>query len=279
MLGSFLRDRREAVTPAEVGLPAGDRRRTPGLRRAELAMLAGISVEYLTRLEQGRDRNPSTQVLVAVADALGLSADDRSQLRWVAKTAAGDTFCPTAQPPAREVRPTVAILLERLEPAAAVVLNRLGDVLASTEGYRRLVEPIGVFDRDAPNLLWFVFGDTRARTAYPDWDAVADDLVGWLKSGAGMADSHVAQLADDLAFAAGAAFADRWHTPGGTARSAGQARLVHPDAGSLQLAYESLDLADDDQRLLVYVGADDATEGALDRLCGLRPGSLRAVAG
>ncbi|CAN5779939.1 hypothetical protein BH23ACT8_BH23ACT8_07940 [soil metagenome] len=125
-LGAFLRTRREAITPAEVGLPKSARRRTPGLRRAELATLAGVSVEYLTRLEQGRDRHPSAQVLVALADALRLSPDEGILPRRAAKAAAGD-ICPGAEPPARSVRPTVRALLDRLtEVARCCCVTRLG---------------------------------------------------------------------------------------------------------------------------------------------------------
>src|SRR5215470_5991856 len=112
-LGAFLRARREAVPPAAVGLPHGTRRRTPGLRRAELATISGISVDYLTRLEQGRDRNPSPQVLGALADALRLSMAERIHLRNLAKAASGaDTLCPGRLPPERDVRPTMRALLE-----------------------------------------------------------------------------------------------------------------------------------------------------------------------
>src|ERR1700754_869172 len=110
-LGAFLRAHREAVSPAAVGLPNGTRRRTPGLRRAELATLAGVSVDYLTRLEQGRDRSPSAQVLAALAETLGLSRDERIHLHRLAKTAATTTGgCVGATRP-RTVRPTVRALL------------------------------------------------------------------------------------------------------------------------------------------------------------------------
>ncbi len=121
-LGTFLRSRREAITPAEVGLPVGTRRRTPGLRRAELATLGGISVDYLIRLEQGRDTHPSAQVLAALADALRLSDDDLSYLRRLAAVTQGTELCPQAMAAARTVRPTVRAMLEHLEPAPAFVL-------------------------------------------------------------------------------------------------------------------------------------------------------------
>jgi transcriptional regulator with XRE-family HTH domain len=278
-LGAFLRARREAVAPAEVGLPAGARRRTPGLRRAELATLAGISVEYLTRLEQGRDRHPSAQVVAAIADALRLPGDDRMQLHYLAKASAG-IVCPAAEPPAASVRPTVQALLGQLEPAAAVVVNRLGDVLAFTNGYQRLAGPVGLLDAPAPNLIRFTFADARARLAYPDWDRVADEHVARLKAEFRRNDPHIAELANELAVLAGAPFTDRLNAPPVPPKRAGVERLAHPEAGQLRLAYEILELPDpDEQRLIVHLPADDPTSAALDQLAARQPGTLRVVAG
>ena len=277
-LGLFLRLRREAVGPADVGLPTGPRRRTPGLRRSELATLAGVSVEYLSRLEQGRDRRPSAQVLAAVADALGLTAGERVHLHRLAKGAEGGFTCRGGALPAHTVRPTVRRLLDGLEPAPAVLLNRLSDILAWTEGYERLARPVGLLDGGPPNLARFVLTDARARTVYPDWEHAADQQVAALKQGPYRADRHVAALADELTVTAGAAFTSRVATLPGLPRPNGVTRLVHPEAGELRLAYETLDLpADDDQRLVVHLAADDATAGALDRLTGRRPGGLHAV--
>ncbi|MFF3439808.1 helix-turn-helix domain-containing protein [Streptosporangium sp. NPDC002721] len=277
-LGMFLRIRREAVTPAEVGLPTGPRRRTPGLRRAELATLAGVSVEYLTRLEQGRDRHPSAPVLSALASALRLTTSERVHLHRLAKSADGAFTCMGAATPAREVRPTVRALLDRLEPAPALLLNRLSEILAWTAGYERLARPIGLLDGDPPNLARFVFTDSRARTVYPDWDHVADEQVAALKQGPFRADWHIATMADELAVTAGVAFTRRVDTLPGLPKAGGVTRLVHPDAGELCLAYETLELpADDDQRLIVHLPADSATSAALDRLAGRHPGALRAV--
>ncbi|MCZ4123604.1 helix-turn-helix domain-containing protein [Streptomyces sp. H39-S7] len=279
-LGLFLRVRREGLAPGEVGLPTGTRRRTPGLRRSELAMLAGVSVEYVTRLEQGRDRRPSPQVLSALADALRLTANERIHLHRLTKGAAPGFSCLAGAPPARTVRASVLALLDRLEPVPALLLNRLSDVLAWTSGYERLAGPLGLLEGTPPNLTRFVFSDDRARTVYPDWDLVADQRVAALKQGPFRADPHVAALADELTVTAGTAFAGRVERLPGLPRSNGVERLAHPGAGELRLAYETLDLtADDDQRLVVHLPADDATSAALDRLTGRRPGALRAVSG
>jgi transcriptional regulator with XRE-family HTH domain len=281
-LGIFLRTRRQAVTPAEVGLPSGARRRTAGLRRAELATLAGISVEYLARLEQGRDRHPSAQVLAAVADALRMSFDERLHLRRLAKATGGADrlLCPAAQPPTRSVRPTVRALLDRLEPGPALVVNRLSEVLAFTTGFARLAGPIGLLEAQPPSLVRFVFTDARARAAYPEWDRIADEQVATLKIESSRGDPHIAELADELIVTAGTEFTDRLKAAPSLPERAGVQRLVHPAVGELRLAYEILQLPDaDDQRLVVYLPADDATSTALDHLTRRRPAALRAVTG
>jgi transcriptional regulator with XRE-family HTH domain len=280
-LGAFLRTRREALTPAEVGLPTGTRRRTPGLRRAELATLAGISVDYLVRLEQGRDRHPSGQVLGALADALRLSADERFHLRLLTKVSAGDghLLCP-ASGPAQSVRPAVQALLDQLEPAPALVANRLNDVLAYTTGYARLARPVGILEAQRPNLSRFVFTDSRARAVYPDWDRVADEQVANLRLEFHRADPYLAAFVDELAMTAGASFSERVAAPSTPPTRTGVERFRHPDQGELLLTYEILTLADaDDQRLVVYLPADDATSAALDQLTGRQPGALRVVSG
>ena len=279
-LGTFLRARREAITPAEVGLPTGPRRRTPGLRRSELATLAGISVEYLTRLEQGRDRNPSPQVLGVLADALQLPMAERILLRRLTKEAGADAvFCSSAVEPTHTVRPSVRALLDRLEPTPAVLINWIGDILAHTAGYRRLAGPLGVLDGQQPNILRYVFTDERARAAYTDWGRVADEQVAHLRHEASLHDPHVAAVADELTVTAGAVFADRLAGVPVMPRRAGTELVVHPEAGPLRLAYETLALPDDGHRLVVHLPADDATASALDRLNGRQPGALRAVSG
>ncbi|MGW4364450.1 helix-turn-helix domain-containing protein [Nocardia takedensis] len=280
-LGLFLRTRREAVTPARVGLPSGPRRRTPGLRRAELATLAGVSVEYIIRLEQGRDRHPSPSVLSAIADALLLAPSERIHLFRLTKAGDPGFSCLGHARPVRSVRPSVRAVLGHLEPAAAVVVNRLSDVLAYTEGYRRLMVSTGLLDDPSTaNLALFVFGDARAREFYPDWSHVADQQVAALKQGPFRNDPATAALADELEIVAGAEFTRRVATVPSLPAANGVTRVEHAEAGRLRLSYETLDLpADDDQQLVVYLPADEVTAGALGALAGYARVGLHVVSG
>lgn len=274
-LGTLLRAYREALAPEEVGLPRGARRRTPGLRRSELATLAEVSVEYLTRLEQGRDKHPSPEILGALADALRLASDERFLLLRASK---GTNAACSVDPPADSVRPSVRALLDRMEPSPAVLLNRMGDVLATTSAYRRLFEPFGLFDDDHPNLLRFVLTEPRARAAFPDWEHVADRQVAALRMESLPGDPHVAELAEAMSVLAGAEFSDRFAAPLSTRYRTGTERVRHPGAGDIRLDIETLALPDaDGQRLVVHLPADEASSEALDRLAGRRPGALRAI--
>jgi transcriptional regulator with XRE-family HTH domain len=265
-LGDFVRARRDATRPEDVGVVVGPRRRVPGLRRAELADRAGISVEYLVRIEQGSDRNPSASVLHALADALRLDAADRQRLTHL--TAIADD-CQTpdddgrATEPREVVRASVLAVLDRLEPTPAVVVNRLGDVLAVTAGFDRLARPSGILDGDRPNLTRYVFTDPRARRVFPDWDRVADERAAeiWL----GSSGERAVRFSRDLAHVAGGPFTDRLvrHPP----TSAAPLRWVHPEAGELRLERETLELpAADAQQLVVHLPADAATAAALEAL-------------
>jgi transcriptional regulator with XRE-family HTH domain len=265
-LGAFLRARREAISPADVALPPGSRRRTPGLRREELASLAGVSVEYLTRLERGSDRRPSAQVIGALADVLGLSPDERVHVYRMVKVVSGEV-CVQAQPASRTVRPTVLALLDRLEPTPALVVAPHCDVLACTDGFRRLAMPIGLFDATEPNLVRFVFGDARARTAFPDWERVADERAAALRAAADLGDRMAAALADELSITEGSEFARRYTAGGALPAWSGVERWEHPTAGPLHLAFESLPFpGPEEQRLVAYLPADAATSDVLDTL-------------
>ncbi|MGX1811874.1 helix-turn-helix domain-containing protein [Nocardia sp. NPDC055321] len=275
-LGLFLRIRRQGVVPGDVGLPAGPRRRTPGLRRSELAALAGVSVEYISRLEQGRDRHPSSAVLSSIANALNMSASERVHLHRLVKAQTPGFTCTGNPQPARVVRAPMLAILDRLEPAPASVHNRAGEVLACTEGYRRLMGPTGLLDDGLPaSLPRYVFTDARARHIYPDWQHTADQTVAALKFGPFRSDPAVAAIADELADAAGEEFTGRLARVTSLPDATGITRLRHPEAGLLRLAHETLDLpAEDDQRLIVQLPADEPTTTALDELIGRQSDSL-----
>lgn len=278
-LGAFLRSRREALQPEKVGLAAGPRRRTPGLRRAELATLAQVSIEYLTRLEQGRDTRPSPEILAALADALRLDDADREHLRQLASVNHSRPLCPGERPTvSRTVRPTVRALLDTVRDAPAYVVNRLGDVLAWNDPFDRLARPLGLLDGARPNLPWWVFTDERAREAFADWAGMADHQVAELHR-LRQGDQATDDFADRLARTVGAPFADRWRRRPVTAAHHGVRELHHPQAGPLRLAYETLTIGDTgDQWLIAQMPADAATAVRLDELLDRVPGRLRAVA-
>jgi transcriptional regulator with XRE-family HTH domain len=281
-LGSFLRQRREVVSPEEVGLPSGGRRRTPGLRRAELATLAGVSVDYLTRLEQGRDRNPSDQVLTALADTLRLTNEERMLMFKLGTISRSEEACPGVQPPDHDIRPSVRLMLAGLEPHPAVLVDRLGEVLAHTDGWARVFGDIGVLDTPPPNVVRFLFGDPRAHAAYPAWDLVAEAAGAELAADTRSDDPALASLLDavEALDEAGGELLRRRVAGGPTvARRSGVVRLVHPTAGELRLAYESMAVPESEQRLVVHLPHDEATARALDELARERAGGLRAVTG
>ncbi|WHT20662.1 helix-turn-helix transcriptional regulator [Crossiella sp. CA-258035] len=266
-LGDFIRAKRDSVQPESLGLPARGRRRSPGLRRLDLAARAGISVEYLTRIEQGRDTNPSTAVVNALADALSLDPSERNHLRYLAKITRGGCAARIEPvPPPRQVRPSVLATLRLLEPGIAVVTNRLGDLLAWTGGFESVAGAAGVLDAAAPNLTRYVFTDPRARTFFADWADIADqqafDL--WLAPSV----ENLEWLTAELVPVAGPEFARRLKRHVVPPR--GVLRLSHPAGPELRLVRETLELAADAQQLVVFLPADEHTAQAVDQLRGQR---------
>ncbi|MCJ1675873.1 helix-turn-helix transcriptional regulator [Streptomyces sp. APSN-46.1] len=273
-LGDFVRGKRDSVQPESLGLPERGRRRSPGLRRLDLAARAGISVEYLTRIEQGRDRNPSGAVVNALADALSLDASERNHLRYLAKITGGACSGHTRPtPPPRTVRPSVLETLRLLEPGIAMVTNRLGDVLAHTPAYEWVTSGTGLLDADAPNLTRYVFTDTRARTFFADWDDIADERVFDLWHASAIENSE--WLSAELAPVAGPDFTRRMNRH--VVPQRGVLRLNHPSGCELRLNRERLDLSSDAQELAVFLPADEATARAVDRLRHRHHGGLRAI--
>jgi transcriptional regulator with XRE-family HTH domain len=181
-LGEFLRARRARLRPSDVGLPPGaGLRRTPGLRREELAALAGLSIDYYIRLEQGKETNPSTAILDGLARALHLTEEEHEHLYTLASHAARRTW-PSSPHTVREVRAGVRLLLETVRPCPAYVQNRVNDILAANPEGLALFAGIEEWPAHRRNTVRYVFCHPAARTLFPDWEATALATVANLRA-------------------------------------------------------------------------------------------------
>jgi transcriptional regulator with XRE-family HTH domain len=262
-LAGFLRSRRERISPDQVGLPPGGRRRTPGLRREEVAQLAGVGVTWYTWLEQGREINASEQVLESIGRVLMLDAHERSHL-FTLSGAPLPSFDEACQGLPTEV-PT---LLEKLHPYPAAVTNGRFDLLAYNQAYRSLVGDLDALPFDQRNTLWLMLTSPVLRLAMLDWDEAVRRLVGQFR--ANMAD-HVAEppwkcLVNRLE-AASPEFAELWGHHEVVAPENLVKRILHPELGLLRLNYTNLWLAQRMAvRMVTYTPADGATREALARI-------------
>jgi transcriptional regulator with XRE-family HTH domain len=249
-LAAFLRSRRARVQPADAGLEAGPRRRTPGLRRQEVAQLAGMSVDYYIRLEQGRGPRPSRQMLTAISRALSLSDDERAYLHLLAGEPPG-----LPPGPAREVRPSVLRLLERLEDTPALVCDAKYDVLAWNPMAAALLGDFSALPRPERNVAWRFFTDPRARERLDAADAArfARESVADLRAAAARypGDPGVRRLLDRL-LAASSEFRTLWSSHDVAARRSAHKRLRHPTLGWLDLDCDALHDPDDDHWIVLY---------------------------
>jgi transcriptional regulator with XRE-family HTH domain len=251
-LGEFLRSRRGRVRPGDVGLPAGiGRRQTPGLRREELAALAGVSVDYYTRLEQGRDANPGAEVLHALASALRLTDDERAHLHELARHASGRSAA--ARLGTGAPRPGLLHLLDAVRPTPAFVLDQVSNVLAVNPEGARLMP--GVHARC--NLIRYVFTDPAAREVFVSWREMAQDCVAHLRTVAA-ADPDSPALADLVAglSADSAEFAALWRHYDVRVKSGARRTFRRPGSGCFDLVSEIVTAADG-QRLAVFRPAPD----------------------
>lgn len=259
----FLVSRRERISPQDTGLPAyGTTRRVKGLRREEVALLAGISVEYYTRLERGNASGASEDVLDGVARALQLDDAERAHLFHLVRAA--NSTVPSRRRPAQErVRPTVQRILDLITTPAYVRNGRL-DVLAANSLGRALYAP--VFDQDTigvPNIARFLFLSPRASEFFDSWDRIASDAVAILRAEAGR-DPHDRRLTDLIGELSTRSdeFRVRWAAHDVKFHRTGTKTLHHPVAGELHLGYEALDLpGDTGQRVLIYT-AEPASPSA-----------------
>ncbi|MER5528859.1 helix-turn-helix transcriptional regulator [Streptomyces sp. NPDC002677] len=271
-LGDFLRSRRARIRPEEVGLPSHGRRRVPGLRREEVAQLAGVSVDYYIRLEQGRgpggpartkSGGVSDAVLDAIARVLRLDETEHAYLRAVARPRRKGT----GRPAAPRVRPGVQLLLDGMDRTPAFVLGRRMDVLA----WNALGDAVNGFSTLAPaerNIPRQVFLDPAAEDFYPDWAAVAAQSVANLRIDAGRHpdDPRMAALIGELSLKS-ADFRRLWADHEVKACAYGVKRIQHPVAGLLTLPYETLTVPSaPDQTLVAYTperGSETAERLAL----------------
>ncbi|WP_198961834.1 helix-turn-helix transcriptional regulator [Pseudonocardia sp. MH-G8] len=251
-LSEFLRTRRARLQPGDVGVQAiGRRRRVPGLRREELAQLAGVSVAYYTRLEQGNGRNVSTEVLEAIATALRLDESERAHLFHLAKPQPTRRRQPTRP---QRVRPEVAEMLDVLEGTPAYVWGRRTDVLAWNRAAAALFGRW--FERSSSERNWtrIVFLTPEARSFFVDWNTKASQVVGQLRLDAGMNgnDPQLSSLVGEASLKSDE-FRRLWAAHDVKRQSHGQLRINHEAAGELLLHYETLMLPDDqDQAVTVY---------------------------
>jgi transcriptional regulator with XRE-family HTH domain len=264
----FLTTRRARITPQQAGLRAyGGRRRVKGLRREEVAMLAGISVEYYTQLERGTVRGVSDDVLEAIARALQLDDVERSHLVDLVH-AAKQRPTRRSQPP-ENIRPSVQRLLDTITEAAAFVRNGRLDILSANRlGYALYSEAFANPERPV-NLARFVFLDPRSRVFYRDWGGIADAGVGSLRVEAGRDpyDQDLTELVGQLSMRS-EDFRTRWATHDVRLYAAGTQRFHHPLVGDLTLNYEALELtADTGLTVIVYAAESGSTsQDALSRL-------------
>ena len=247
-LGDFLRSRRARIQPEELGLTPYGRRRVPGLRREEVAQLAGVSVDYYIRLEQGRGPMVSDAVLDSIARVLRLDATEQAHLKDVARPKKRST--PT---PSQRVRPGLRLLLDTLSTAPAFVFGRRMDVLAWNALGDAMIGYADMSPRER-NVPRQVFLDPAARDVYTDWEAVAAEVVGYLRLDAGRHpdDEELSSLVGELSVKS-EHFRRLWADHQVKEKTHGVKLVSHPVVGELTLPYETLTLpGDPDQLLVVY---------------------------
>ncbi|WP_326673429.1 helix-turn-helix domain-containing protein [Streptomyces sp. NBC_01257] len=250
-LNEFLKTRRARLRPEDVGAGNfGGRRRVPGLRREELALLAGVSVDYYTRLEQGRARNVSPDVLDAVASALRLDADERTHLHNLAK--------PTSirRRPGRPQRvgPEMRQALQSLATIPAYIIGRRLDILAWNDLARTLIADFPALPAAERNMARLVFLDDASKDLYPDWESKARDTVSNLRLDAGRHpdDPQLATLVGELSLGS-VDFRRLWADHNVHGKTRGRKRFNHPQLGELALDYVAMRAPDDpDMTMMIY---------------------------
>ena len=241
----FLVTRRAKITPEQAGLPTYGQRRVSGLRRTEVAQLAGVSIEYYTRLERGNIAGASDIVLEAIASALQLDEAEREHLFHLARAASesSTTRRRRLQPARQELRPSMARLLDAMGGVPAFIRNGRLDVLAINDLGRALYSPVFRDEHRPVNLARFCFLDPGATILYPDWRAAADVAVALLRTEAGRNPHNrgLTDLVGELSTRS-AEFSSRWAAHDVRLHQAGTKHFHHPVVGDLELFFDALDL-------------------------------------
>jgi transcriptional regulator with XRE-family HTH domain len=255
-IGEYLRARRELVRPEEVGLPDLGRRRVPGLRREEVAMLAGVSADYYVRLEQGRDQHPSEQVIEALGRALQLDDDGVAHLRRLAAPAARRRRAPR-QP--ERVPAGILELLASLHDTPSYVYGRYMDVLAANPLATALVP----YYRPGVNLVRAAFLDPQVEASHGDRDRATESAVASLRAltGPEVDDPRLEELVGELSVRS-ERFRELWARHDVKPKRSGRTRIDHPSVGPLDLGYEKLPIADADRLTLVLYHAEPGSKSA-----------------
>lgn len=250
----FLASRRARITPEQAGLVAyGRNRRVPGLRREEVAMLAGVSIDYYTQLERGQARGVSAEVLNAIARALRLSDAEHAHLFDLMRT----DGAPRSRAAPQRVRPGTQQVLDAMTEAAAFVRNGRLDVLAVNELCSALYSPVLASGDWPVNLARFIFLDGSESGFYADWEGIARAAVGSLRAETGRspADQVLAGLVGELS-AGSEEFRELWAAHDVTFYRTGVQRFRHPAAGELALNYTALELPSDPGQTMIVYTAD-----------------------
>jgi transcriptional regulator with XRE-family HTH domain len=261
----FLVSRRAKVTPGQVGLPAGSGRRVPGLRRSEVAALAGLSVEYYSKIERGAIDGASEQVLDAIARALLLDDAEREHLFHLARAASGAPPRSRARRPSSEpaARPSLQWALDAVTAGPAFVRNGRMDLLAANRLARAFYCDVYADPRRPPNLVRFTFLDPAGQRFYPDFDSAADICVAILRTEAAR-DPYDRQLHDLVGELSTRSddFRTRWGRHDVRHHGTGTKRFHHPIVGELTLAYEGLEMAAEPGLTLTIYTAEPGSASA-----------------
>jgi|SRR2546421_5909091 len=265
-IGQLLRSWRERLRPDDVGLPTGARRRTRGLRREEVALLANVSTTYYTFLEQGRTVRPSRQVLDALAQALRLSGPERGLLYQLAHgdpPVGGD-----GDGDVETLAPGVAALVDRMDPYPTYVTGRRWDILAANRGARALFTDWPARPAEERNILWFMFADPRARSVYVEWEKEASAQLARFRAAAARhaGDPEFTELVERLHRASAQARL-WWSRPRVQPLGGGIKRLRHDLIGDLTVRHVVLQVADaPEQKLVTFGAAEPGDDERLRRL-------------